>query len=74
MDIESCRPEVKSLAESIVALIKADALLTDAKNNVPRYTGDCPREEYFADEQQKWNNAANKLNSEIRKLIRDTVI
>lgn len=66
-DVVPVSQSVKSLAEAVVSLMKADEELALAKSRVPAYTGGNSREDYVADEQSLWNKAAQSLHDLVFK-------
>lgn len=42
-------------------MVAADAALKEARANVPSYTAQWDYKDYFAEEQEKWNRAAEEL-------------
>lgn len=63
------RADAKKLALAILSLIKEDDNLTDAKKNIPNYTGQYSDDDYTAEAQEKWNRAADHLY----KIVMDTL-
>ena len=63
--ITPIRPEVTTLAQAIIALVTAEADLARAKAQVPDYTGQYDPEDYYAQEQEDWNQAAQRLYAAI---------
>jgi len=60
-DVKPARPEAETLATAIMALLSAEKELADAQGRVPSYTGPLRREDYYAEEQEKRNRAADAL-------------
>jgi hypothetical protein len=54
-------PEAQKLAVAILELLQAEKDLKQAIKNAPSYTGDLDRRDYFADEKEGWNRAADEL-------------
>ena len=64
--ITPIRPEVTTLAQAIIALVTAEADLARAKAQVPDYTGQYDREDYYAQELESRPSA--RLVSPLRGL------
>lgn len=56
-------PPAKEIAESIINLMKAQEKLQEAVRQVPSYNVYSDREDYYAEEQEKWNRSADTLYS-----------
>ena len=63
--ITPIRPEVATLAQAVIALVTAEADLARAKAQVPDYTAQYDPKDYYAQEQEDWNQAARKLYAAI---------
>lgn len=67
-DVKPCREEgAADLARAIIEMIEAEAGLAAAIKAVPKYTAQFSREDYFAEEQEKWNRAADKLHAIVNR-------
>ena len=53
----------KALANAIIALMEAEKALQEAKSKVPNYTAQWNTKDYYAEEQESWNRAADALYS-----------
>ena len=60
-DVRPAKPEARKLAIAIICLINANKELSDAERNTPSYTAQYEREDFYADEQETWNRAADAL-------------
>lgn len=60
-DVKPANPEAAKLARAIIRLINADKNLFDARKRVPHYTGQYEHEDFYADESEAWNRAADAL-------------
>lgn len=63
--------QAKQLAEALFALIDAKEELQHAKSQVPSYTGDLSREDYYATEQVAYNIAERNFAEAIRNTSND---
>jgi len=61
------KAEAIILADAVVALMEAQVNLVAAIKTVPKYTGDCCAQDYYATEQEAWNRAADKLYTLLSK-------
>lgn len=59
--VKPADPKAEGLAKAILALMDAEKSLQDAKSKVPRYTGQWDSKDYYAEEQEAWNRAADAL-------------
>ena len=67
-DVKPCREEgAADLARAIIEMIEAETDLSEAIKATPSYTGHLSRKDYFAEEQEKWNRAADKLHGIINR-------
>lgn len=55
------KPEAFILAEAICLVFKRREELNKAKSSVPNYTAQYSHEDYYAQEQEEYNLAANSL-------------
>jgi hypothetical protein len=55
------RPAAEALSQALGDLLEARSALEKARAEVPRYTGDKSREDYYAFEQEQANRAADRL-------------
>ena len=60
-DIAPANLAAEKLAKAILNLIEAQEDLKAARKNVPSYTGQYDYNDYFAQEQDNWNRAADAL-------------
>ncbi len=60
-DIQPCYPPAQEFASALIAMIDADNNLKQAIKNVPSYTGNLSDADYYAEEQEAWNRAAEEL-------------
>lgn len=56
-------PNAVALANAIIELIAANDALQNQKLQVPTYTDQWDRDDFYATEQQTWNNAADALRN-----------
>lgn len=66
-DVAPVSQSVKSLATSVITLMKAEEELSLAKSRVPAYTGGNSPDDYVADEQAAWNKAAQGFHDLVFK-------
>jgi hypothetical protein len=66
-------PDAAFLAKIVISLMRADKELEEAKTRVPNYTGPNDPSDYYAQEQQDWNNAANSLLSILSEVADDRI-
>jgi hypothetical protein len=64
--IKPANLNAKEFAESILELIRCENCLQTAKSNVPDYTAQWDVKDFYAEEQEQWNRAADKLYSLIK--------
>lgn len=55
------KPLAKELADAIYNIFSRRLGLDFAKERVPAYTGDLSNEDYYAEEQENYNRAADRL-------------
>jgi hypothetical protein len=55
------RPESLKLADAIYDMLQVRKALAKAKKAVPDYTGQWSDEDYYAEEQEAYNRAADRL-------------
>ena len=67
-EIYKCSQADTELAIAMLELIKCDCDLNKAKGSVPYYTGQYNPKDYYAEEQEKWNIAAEKFAGIVRTL------
>lgn len=60
-DVKPCSLEALQLAKAVIRLMECERMLTDAGAAVPDYTGHLTHADYYAEEEQKWNTAADEL-------------
>lgn len=72
-ELKPINPEAQYLADTIIRLLKADADLAEAQSRAPRYTAEFSRQDYYAEEQQKWNQAAESLYDMIGDVAGDKI-
>ena len=60
-DIRPANPTAEKLARAVLNLISAESDLAQARRNVPSYTAQYDYADYFAQEQDNWNRAADEL-------------
>lgn len=58
-----------SLAAAMFRLINAGDALREAVARVPRYTGQWSPEDYYAEEQEEYNRAADGFAAAVRNVI-----
>ena len=63
--ITPIRPEVATLAQAVIALVAAESDLARARAQVPDYTAQYDPKDYYAQEQEDWNQAAQGLYTAI---------
>jgi len=66
--IVSINDDAKELVDCIEEVLRAKEVLKIAKRNVPSYTAQWDSEQYYKDEQERFNIAANNLHSIIVKI------
>lgn len=54
-------PKAQEFAAGVVDLMQAHTALEEAKKRVPDYTGQWAEEDYYANEQEAYNRAADSL-------------
>ena len=59
-DVKPAKPGAKDLAEALLAVLRADTALAAAMDVVPD-------PDYCAEEQEKWNRAADRLHALVAK-------
>ncbi len=62
------RPEARVLADALVDFMDARKALKAAKKSVPNYTGDRSDADYYEDEQNAYNIAANAYADAVRMI------
>ena len=66
-DFKPMRQEAEPLADALFELLDARAAMHQAKNKTPSYTGDRSHEDYVAEEQERYNRAADEFLRQIQK-------
>lgn len=61
--VKPADPKAEALANAIIALMEAEKALQEAQSKVPNYTAQWDRKDYYAEEQEAWNRAADALYS-----------
>jgi hypothetical protein len=56
------KPEAELLCNAIVEMIRCEDELNEAKSRVPSYTGQWNPIDFYADEQEAFNRAADKVH------------
>jgi protein-tyrosine-phosphatase len=64
------RPEAAVLGAALTAFLAADRDLTVAKGKVPNYTGQWSSKDYYAQEQEDYNRAADALEDALTAIAR----
>lgn len=68
-DVKPCRqPGAAAFTKALITAIKAEVALEKAKEAVPSYTGPNSVEDYYAEEQEAFNRAADDLALMVKKL------
>ena len=68
-DVKRCRePHAVEFTKALLAVVKAEAALEWAKEQVPSYTGPNSAEDYYAEEQEAFNRAADEVTVIVRRI------
>lgn len=62
IQVTPAKPEAYELAKAVLRLVRAEAELTDARDRVPDYTGQWSPADYYEDQQEEYNRAADALH------------
>jgi len=60
------RPEAAALGAALTAFIAADRDLEKAMDSVPNYTGQWDSKDYYAEQQEAYNRAADALADAVK--------
>lgn len=63
------RPEAVALAMAMTEFLKADAELEQAQRNVPNYTAQWSSTDYYAEQQEAYNRAADGLADAVKAVV-----
>lgn len=66
--VKPIHPDAKELVDCLEELLWSKEMLKLAKTSVPSYTGQWDSEDYYKDEQERFNIAANKFHDMIRRI------
>lgn len=69
-EVTPIRPEAQRFAAALTAFLRADRELEEAMEKVPSYTGQWSSKDYYAEEQNTYNVAANELADAIKEVCR----
>jgi len=68
-DVRPAGKRAEALAKAIISLVDAEQSLRIEKSKIPSYTGDSDPKDYYAQEQEERNRAADILMNAITDLI-----